>query len=51
VRTLDDPIRVMNLGVTRIGATQTKAILDDYRSRKAGGAPVGAVAAGDEGAY
>jgi deoxyribose-phosphate aldolase len=51
VRTLDDLIRVMNLGVTRIGATQTKAILDDYRSRKAGGAPVGAVAAGDEGAY
>ena len=36
VRTLDDLIAVMNLGVTRIGATQTKPILDDYRARKAG---------------
>jgi deoxyribose-phosphate aldolase len=36
VRTLDDLLRVMNLGVTRIGATQTKVILDDFRARRAG---------------
>ena len=34
VRTLDDLLAVMALGVTRIGATQTKPILDDYRSRR-----------------
>jgi hypothetical protein len=28
----------MNLGVTRIGATQTKPILEDYRARRAGSA-------------
>jgi deoxyribose-phosphate aldolase len=44
VRTLDDLLAVMNLGVTRIGATQTKPILDDFRARRAGMAPVGAVA-------
>ena len=42
VRTLDGLLEVMALGVTRIGATQTKAIIDDFRSRKAGGTPVGA---------
>ena len=36
VRTLDDLLAVMALGVTRIGATQTKPILDEYRSRRAG---------------
>jgi deoxyribose-phosphate aldolase len=36
VRTLDALLAVMALGVTRIGATATKAILDDFRSRKAG---------------
>jgi deoxyribose-phosphate aldolase len=36
VRTLDDLIAVVNLGVTRIGATQTKPILDDFRARRAG---------------
>ena len=46
VRTLDGLLEVMALGVTRIGATQTKAIIDDFRARKAGGAPVGAAAAG-----
>jgi deoxyribose-phosphate aldolase len=51
VRTLDDLLAVMNLGVTRIGATQTKVILDDYRARRAGATPVGAARAGDEGAY
>jgi deoxyribose-phosphate aldolase len=38
VRTLDDLLAVMSLGVTRIGATQTKSILDDYRSRRSGAA-------------
>jgi deoxyribose-phosphate aldolase len=39
VRTLDDLLAVMSLGVTRIGATQTKPILDEYRSRRAAAAP------------
>jgi deoxyribose-phosphate aldolase len=43
VRTLDALIDVMNLGVTRVGATATKAIIDDFRARKARGAPVTAV--------
>jgi deoxyribose-phosphate aldolase len=51
VRTLDALIDVMNLGVTRVGATATKAIIDDFRARKAGGAPVAAGAAGAEGSY
>ena len=34
VRTLDDLLAVMALGVTRIGATQTKPILDEYRDRR-----------------
>ena len=38
IRTLDALIAVMNLGVTRVGATQTKVILDDFRSRRSGGA-------------
>ncbi len=36
VRTLDALIEVMNLGVTRVGATQTKPMLDEFRARKAG---------------
>lgn len=40
VRTLDGLIDVMNLGVTRIGATQTKPILDDFRARRSGGAAI-----------
>ena len=51
VRTLDDLLAVMNLGVTRIGATQTKVILDDFRARRAGATPVVAGRTGDEGAY
>ena len=53
VRTLDALIDVMNLGVTRVGATATKAIIDDFRARKAGAAPVAPVAAGAaaEGGY
>jgi len=42
VRTLDALIDVMNLGVTRVGATATKAIIDDFRARKAGSAAVAA---------
>jgi len=56
VRTLDALIEVMNLGVTRIGATATAAIIDDFRARKASGttgtAPVGAASrASGEGGY
>jgi deoxyribose-phosphate aldolase len=49
VRTLDALIDVMNLGTTRIGATATKAIIDDFRARKAGAQPVAAAAASDGG--
>jgi deoxyribose-phosphate aldolase len=45
VRTLDALIDVMNLGVTRIGATATSTIIDDFRARKAGRTPA-ATAAG-----
>jgi deoxyribose-phosphate aldolase len=36
VRTLDALLAVMELGVTRIGATATATIIDDFRARKAG---------------
>jgi deoxyribose-phosphate aldolase len=50
VRTLDALLAVMALGVTRIGATATEAIVLDFRARKAG--VVTTVAAADEaGAY
>lgn len=52
VRTLDALLTVMELGVTRVGATATKSILDEFRARKAGGielSPSGA--AGDAGGY
>jgi deoxyribose-phosphate aldolase len=39
VRTLDALLAVMELGVTRIGATATETIIQDFRSRKAGDAP------------
>ena len=42
VRTLDAVIDVMNLGVTRIGATATQAIIEDFRARKTGASPVAA---------
>ena len=42
VRTLDALIDVMNLGVTRIGATATEAIILDFRARKAGIVPAAA---------
>jgi deoxyribose-phosphate aldolase len=35
VRTLDALIEVLELGVSRVGATQTKAIIDDFRARTA----------------
>ena len=35
VRTLDALLEVMALGVTRIGATATEAIIEDFRARKA----------------
>jgi len=51
VRTLDALIEVMALGVTRVGATATAAMLDDFRARKAGAAPITAVAGAAEGSY
>jgi deoxyribose-phosphate aldolase len=36
IRTLDALLEVMALGVTRIGATATQTIIDDFRARKAG---------------
>ena len=50
VRTLDALLAVRELGVTRIGATATKAIIDDFRARKAGLAAA-APAASDPGTY
>ena len=36
IRTLDELLEVMALGVTRVGATATAMILDDFRARTAG---------------
>ena len=36
VRTLDALLEVMSVGVTRIGATATDTILEDFKARKAG---------------
>ena len=49
VRTLDALLEVMALGVTRIGATATKAIIDDFRARKAGRSTTLAAAPSDGG--
>jgi deoxyribose-phosphate aldolase len=53
VRTLDALLEVMELGVTRVGATQTETMLEDYKARKAGSSgDAQAVAAGaDKDAY
>jgi deoxyribose-phosphate aldolase len=51
VRTLDALLEVMALGVTRVGATATAAMLDDFRARKAGHGPVGAATGSTEGGY
>jgi deoxyribose-phosphate aldolase len=47
VRTLDALLEVMALGTTRIGATATKTIIDDFRARKAGAGPTATAPAGD----
>ena len=39
MRTLDALLAVMELGVTRIGATATEPIILDFRARKAGQHP------------
>ena len=39
VWTLDAPIAVMNLGVTRIGAAATEAVILDFRARRNGDGP------------
>jgi len=55
VRSLDALLEVMALGVTRIGATATEAIILEFRARKAGAAPSGvapaAVGPADEDGY
>jgi deoxyribose-phosphate aldolase len=51
VRTLDALLEVMALGTTRIGATATKAIIDDFRARKAGAGPLAGAASAPEGGY
>jgi len=51
VRTLDALLEVMALGVTRVGATATATMLDDFKARKAGGDPVAAATGTSEGGY
>ncbi|HEY5628530.1 MAG TPA: deoxyribose-phosphate aldolase [Candidatus Limnocylindrales bacterium] len=51
VRTLDALLAVMELGVTRIGATATEAIILDFRARKAGLATASAGNGAMEGGY
>ncbi|MCU0483089.1 MAG: deoxyribose-phosphate aldolase [Chloroflexi bacterium] len=53
VRTLDALLAVMALGVTRIGATATQAIIDDFRARRGGaaGAAGGPAPSDDGGTY
>lgn len=50
VRTLDALLAVMELGVTRIGATATEAMILDFRARKAG-SPAPVAAAGERSGY
>src|SRR5438067_13697713 len=38
IRTLDGLVEVLELGVTRVGATQTAAMLDEFKARKAAAA-------------
>jgi deoxyribose-phosphate aldolase len=49
VRTLDALLAVMDLGVTRVGATATSTILDDFRARAGGGEPIAAATAAGQG--
>jgi deoxyribose-phosphate aldolase len=37
VRTLDALLEVLSVGTTRVGATATKAIVDEFRARVAAG--------------
>jgi deoxyribose-phosphate aldolase len=46
VRTLDALLAVMELGVTRIGATATESIIENFRARKAGMTTAGASTGG-----
>ena len=50
VRTLDALLAVMALGTSRIGATATKAIIDEFRARKSG-APVVAATPSSDASY
>ena len=36
IRTLDALVEVLEIGVTRVGATQTAAMLDEFKARKGG---------------
>lgn len=51
VRTLDALLEVMALGTTRIGATATKTIIDDFRARTADGQPLTTSGAALESGY
>ena len=42
IRTLDALLEVLEIGVTRVGATQTAAMLDEFKARKAAAAATGA---------
>jgi deoxyribose-phosphate aldolase len=46
IRTLDALLEVMDIGVTRVGATATRQMLDDFRARKAGQAVVASTPSG-----
>jgi deoxyribose-phosphate aldolase len=46
VRTLDALLEVMALGVTRVGATATATMLEDFKARKAGASESGATNSG-----
>jgi deoxyribose-phosphate aldolase len=41
IRTLDALLEVLEIGVTRVGATQTAAMLDEFNARKAAAAATG----------
>ncbi|HEY3071390.1 MAG TPA: deoxyribose-phosphate aldolase, partial [Candidatus Limnocylindrales bacterium] len=51
VRTLDALLAVMALGVTRVGATATATMLDDFKARKAGLGAVGSLAEPSQAGY
>ncbi len=52
VRSLDSLVAVMELGVTRAGATQTQPILDEFRARTTGtDAPQPVATGSDRGSY